>query len=291
MIESSTTSEPYLNIAAYRFVQLDPDGLPDLRQDLLQRCTREWHLLGTILLAPEGINLFLAGRPENIESFWAYITSMPAFEELTRKDSFSQTKPFNRMLVKLKKEIIPMRDPSIDPERTTVPRVSPSELKHWLDEGRDVVLLDTRNGFEVELGTFEGAVHWNLDHFHDFPKAVEDADEDLRRKRVVTFCTGGIRCEKAGPLMRQNGFEDVYQLDGGILRWFEDIGGDYYDGECFVFDHRVAVDCGLRETGTTQCFACRHVLTKVDQESPTYILGTQCPYCAQSGERIDRCEV
>lgn len=268
-----------LNIAAYHFVKMDEISLPDLRVDLQTRCTEDWALRGTILLATEGINLFLAGEPEQIENFWSYLILQPPFRSMSRKDSYSRYVPFNRMLVKLKNEIIPIRNPAIAPELETVPRINPQELKQWLEEEKDFLLLDTRNDFEVELGTFKKAEHLNIAHFCDFDQALDTLPEESRQKPIVTFCTGGIRCEKAGPLMKQKGFEEVYQLDGGILRYFEELGDEHYDGECFVFDQRVAVDGQLEETKTTQCYGCRHVLTKAEQEHEQYQEGRHCPYC------------
>jgi predicted sulfurtransferase len=273
------TQPAILNIAAYLFADLSHLDLAELKAELLPRCVDEWTLKGTILLSPEGINLFLAGEPQGIESFWKTLTSKAEFRELTRKDSYSHYRPFTRMLIKLKAEIIPMRRNEIVPREFTAPRIEPTELKTWLDEKRDFLLLDTRNDFEVELGTFEKAEHLDIAHFCDFPAALDDLSEEDREKPIVTFCTGGIRCEKAGALMIQKGFKNVLQLNGGILRYFEKHGDDHYHGECFVFDQRVAVNGKLEETGTAQCFECRHVLTPTDQSHPAYREGISCPYC------------
>lgn len=273
------TQPPILNIAAYLFTDLSPLDLSKLKTELLPRCLDEWALKGTILLSPEGINLFLAGKPQDIELFWNFLTSMPEFRDLTRKDSYSQYPPFTRMLIKLKKEIIPMRMEEIVPRERTAPRMKPEELKIWLDENRDFLLLDTRNGFEVELGTFEKAEHMNLAHFSDFPAALDRMPATAKETPIVTFCTGGIRCEKAGALMLQKGFKHVFQLDGGILRYFEEYGDEYFNGECFVFDQRVALNGKLEETATAQCFQCRQVLTAKDQAHPEYREGISCPHC------------
>ncbi|MDB6140791.1 MAG: rluA, partial [Verrucomicrobiaceae bacterium] len=167
----------------------------------------------------------------------------------------------------------------------TTPRLSAKELKQWLDEGRPVTLLDTRNDYEVKLGTFRGAVTIGVDHFRDFPEAVRRLPEHLKAQPIVTFCTGGIRCEKAAPFMEREGFQHVYQLDGGILRYFEECGGDHYDGECFVFDQRVGVDPALRETESTQCFGCQTPLSAEDQLDPRYEAGRTCPYCFKTSEQ------
>jgi len=238
------------NIAFYKFVNL-PE-LVDLRAKLREAClSREF--MGTILLSPEGINGFLAGEPARIEEFKAYIQAMPEFEKLQFKDSISEKNPFNRMLVKLKKEIIPMGRPDVSPVEMTGDRIAPVELKKWLDENRDFLLLDTRNDYEVELGTFEKAQHLNLRHFRNFAQKLDLLPPEMKDKPVVMFCTGGIRCEKATAYALKSGFKEVYQLEGGILKYFEECRKDHYDGECFVFDHRRTVDSELKpkfDTGT-----------------------------------------
>ena len=177
------------------------------------------------------------------------------------------------MLVRLKREIISMGIDEIQPEKQTVPRISPQQLKQWYDDGRDMVVLDTRNAYECALGSFDNAVDLDLDTFRQFPDAIDWVSEEIKSKPVVTFCTGGIRCEKAAELMKRKGFQNVYQLDGGILNYFEQIGGEHWHGECFVFDKRVALNTQLQETDTTQCYACRQVLT-IDQQS-----ASECPHC------------
>lgn len=266
-----------LNVAAYHFVELS--DLPALREQLRTAALAQ-ALKGTVLLAREGINLFLAGEPARLEAFLAGLLADPRFAGMPLKRSYSDEQPFNRMLVKLKREIITMRRPDIQPAQESAPRLAPQTLKQWLDEGRDVVLLDTRNAFEVAVGTFEGAKELGLDSFSQFPEAVQAHAEEWRDKPVVTFCTGGIRCEKAAPLMQTLGFREVYQLDGGILNYFEACGGAHWQGECFVFDKRVALDPQLRETATTQCYACQAVLTPEDQQSSEYQFGVSCPKCA-----------
>ncbi len=239
--------KPILNIAAYKFAPLD--NLAALRAQLRASCER-LALRGTILLAPEGINLFLAGAAEAVEMLLVELRAIAGLEALEVKRSASDTQPFGRMLVKLKKEIIPLGRPDIDPARHPAPRVAPRDLKRWLDAGRDdagreVVLLDTRNVFEVEHGTFEGAQHIGLANFRSFAERVGEVDPALRGKTVVTFCTGGIRCEKAAPLLIHAGFPTVYQLDGGILKYFEECGQSHFAGNCYVFDERIALDSEL----------------------------------------------
>ena len=195
------------------------------------------------------------------------------------KESRSEKQPFRRMNVRLKREIIAFGQSGVDPSRASAGRISPRELKQWLDEGRPVTLLDTRNTYEVELGRFENAVDLSLDNFRNFPDAAESLPDDVKKGPLVMYCTGGIRCEKAGLLLEQRGFEQVYQLEGGILKYFEDCGGDHWQGECFVFDHRVALDPQLRETPTALCFACQELLSEEEQQSPQYVIGESCPHC------------
>jgi UPF0176 protein len=265
-----------LNAAAYKFVTLA--DLPGLRAHLHERAFG-LGLKGTILLAPEGINLSLAGAGEELEAFLAFLLADRRFAGMPIKRSASAEQPFNRMLVKIKREIVALRRPDIDPARNPAPRLAPRELKRWLDEGRELLLLDTRNRFEVELGTFAGAASLELNSFSELPRAAERIDPRWKERPVITFCTGGIRCEKAAPLLIDLGFRQVVQLDGGILRYFEDCGGAHFSGECFVFDKRVALDSGLMQTGTTQCYVCQAVVTVAEQHSPDYVLGLSCPHC------------
>lgn len=268
----------FKNIAAYKFVTTEESFIQDIRLPLRQ-ALRDLGTRGTVLLSTEGINLFLCGTPEVIDQSWKLITSYPPYSDLTYKESYSSYVTFNRMLVKLKKEIIPSGDPDIAPHNYTGPHVSAETLHSWLSEGRDVVLLDTRNDYEVKLGTFKNAIDLDIDTFRSFKDAVTKLDESIKEKPIVMFCTGGIRCEKASPMMLEMGFKEVYQLDGGILKYFETVGGDHYDGECFVFDHRVAVDSELKETSTVQCYCCQEPLTPEEQQSDKYVLGEHCPYC------------
>jgi UPF0176 protein len=234
---------PVLNIAAYQFASLS--GLPTLRDQLRERCEAAG-LKGTILLAPEGINLFLAGDAAAVREVLEFVRTVDGLSGLTAKESWSDFQPFRRLLVKLKREIITFCRPEADPRRHEALRVSPGELRQWLDERRDVVLLDTRNQYETAAGTFEGALVLPLDDFRRFPDVVAPHLEALSGRTVVTFCTGGIRCEKAAPWLRQAGVENVLQLDGGILKYFEECGGAHYRGECFVFDERQGLTPDLK---------------------------------------------
>jgi len=236
-----------LNIAAYRFVRLD--DLPQLRDGIRARC-KSLGLKGTVLIAAEGINLFLAGAEPDIESCLDALRADARFSAIEVKRSWSATQPFRRLLVKVKREIVSMRRPEIDPLEAPAPRLAPQELKRWLDEGRDIVLLDTRNQFEVDLGSFERTLALGLKSFSEFPRSTAALADELKNRPVVTFCTGGIRCEKAAPWLIGQGFREVYQLDGGILNYFEHCGGAHFRGACFVFDERVALDPELHATGS-----------------------------------------
>ena len=265
-----------VNIAGYQFVRLDE--LPERKQRLLEECKR-LGVKGTILLSPEGINLFLAAERHAVDSFLAFLRSDPKHKDFYAKESPSDNQPFNRLLVRLKKEIIAFGIEGIDPQTRTSPKLKPAELKQWLDEGKPVTLLDVRNNYEVEIGTFENAVVADIDNFKQFPEAVERLGDEKKDQPIVMFCTGGIRCEKAGPFMEQAGFQSIYQLDGGILQYFEDVGGEHYDGDCFVFDQRVAVDPDLKETDAEVCFACQAVLLPEHRASPQYVPAESCPKC------------
>jgi UPF0176 protein len=277
---SPTTSlpntPPITNIAAYQFAALS--GLKEWRSELLAEC-KSLGLKGTILISTEGINLFVAGARDGLERLLALLRARPGLESLAAKYSESDYQPFTRMLVRIKKEIIAFGVEGIDPAKRTSPKLKPAELKKWLDEGRPVTLLDTRNDYEVKLGTFRNALTFDLDHFRNFPAAVRTLPESLKDQPIVMFCTGGIRCEKAGPFMEKEGYKHIYQLEGGILKYFEDVGSAHYDGECFVFDQRVGVNPELSETGSVVCFHCQTPLTAEEQQSDRYVPGKSCPAC------------
>jgi UPF0176 protein len=264
-----------LNIAAYKFVAMSEEFIRGIRYSLKNKLI-ELEIKGTILLSPEGINLFLAGTADAINHFKNYLAQWSEFNDLTYKESWSDEKPFSRTLVKIKREIIAFGIDTVDPEKETAPHLDPEEFKTWYEQNKDMIVLDTRNDYEVELGTFKNAIDFDLEHFRDFPNAIKFLPEEAKDKPIVTFCTGGIRCEKAAEYMLQQGFKKVYQLDGGILNYFEKCGGDYYEGECFVFDKRVAVDPKLAETTTQQCFSCRNPLPKQTADKV-------CPHCHTQG--------
>ena len=238
---------PVLNISAYLFTALNDT---DLLCKACQVQASSLALKGTILVAEEGINLFLAGPAQAVRSFVAWLQQDPRLASISPKESWSASQPFRKLLVKVKQEIIRMNHPAIQPQTGRAPAVDAVTVKRWLDagcddQGRPVVTLDTRNAFEVEEGSFVGAIHWNIDKFSDFPAAAQAHLSHLQGKTVVSFCTGGIRCEKAAIYLREQGLETVYQLDGGILKYFEEVGNAHYKGNCFVFDERRGVNPDL----------------------------------------------
>jgi UPF0176 protein len=240
-------SRDILNISAYLFTPVaDADAL---RTVLLGRA-RDADLKGTILIAEEGINLFLAGPADAVRGFVGLLRADARFAALEPKESWSARQPFRKMLVKVKREIIRMDHPAIRPAAGRAPAVDARTVRRWLgqghdDAGRPVVALDTRNAFEVDHGTFEGAIDWRIEKFTEFPAALRAHRDELAGKTVVSFCTGGIRCEKAAILMAEEGVEHVYQLEGGILKYFEETDGAHYRGSCFVFDERRALAADL----------------------------------------------
>ncbi len=236
--------KPILNIAAYLFVSLD--DLPELRTKMMNECNSR-ELKGTILLTGEGINMFLAGKETPLRGFLEWLQTDSRFKTLEAKDSWSDDQPFKKMLIKLKNEIIRMNHPTIRPEEGRANFIAPKKLQEWLDRGTDdlgrpVVMIDTRNAFEVDYGTFENALHFNIHKFTEFPEAIAAHKEALADKTLVSFCTGGIRCEKSGLYMREIGMQHSYQLEGGILKYFEEVGSAHYQGRCFVFDEREALE-------------------------------------------------
>lgn len=241
----------FYNVAGYKFVQLA--DLASLKTKMeSEGATLE--LKGTILLAAEGINLFLCGPQESVQKFLQHLKEEPAFADFTVKESWSETNAFRRFKVKLKKEIITMKHPTLQPASGRAPAVDAQTLKRWLDQGHDdagqrIKLLDTRNDYEVDEGTFREAITLPITNFSEFPDAIrQHPPEDFAGSTIVSFCTGGIRCEKAALYLREQGYRNVLQLEGGILKYFEESGGDHYDGTCFVFDDRAALQPDLSPT-------------------------------------------
>ena len=264
------------NIAGYRFVDLDDR---DALQSSLRSLCVDLGLKGTVLLAPEGINFFLAGRSTSIDAFIDDLEKDKRFADIPLKVSFTDYQPFNRMNVRKKNEIISVGLDHIRPAEMTGEEIEPTDFKAMLDAGEPVHVLDTRNDYELRVGTFENAIDLNIRTFRAFPEAIERLPASMKDEPVVMFCTGGIRCEKASAIMMEAGFTNVKQLKGGVLGYFESVGGDHWNGDCFVFDQRVAVNPSLKETDLVVCFACREPLSSEEQTSPDYVIGVSCPYC------------
>ncbi len=239
-----------LNIAGYKFISLN--YLSDLQPALLEQC-RKHALSGTILLSHEGININLAGLPDDIHVFITSLKQDKHFTDMRFHETWSDEIPFRKLKVKIKKEIITLRQSEVDAVSSRAADISPGKLRDWLNENRDITLLDTRNDYEIRFGSFKNAKQLQLHDFSELPASLDAIPKD---KPVVMFCTGGIRCEKAAIYMLNQGYKDVYQLDGGILGYFQKIGGEHYEGECFVFDERVALDCNLLPAGVSQCKQC-----------------------------------
>ena len=266
--------------ALYKFANF-PD-FESFRQPLLE-ALRANSVKGTLLLAREGINGTVAGPREGINALLEFIRSDERFADITAKESISAENPFYRTKVKLKKEIVTMGVENIDPNHIVGTYVSPGEWNALLDDP-EVLLVDTRNRYEVEIGTFEGAVSPETDSFREFPRYVKENLDPARHKKVAMFCTGGIRCEKSTAFLRQQGFENVYHLQGGILNYLEQVpeAQSKWQGECFVFDNRVTVDHSLKPGKYDQCHACRMPITEEDKRSPHFEKGVSCHHCYDS---------
>tara|TARA_B100000902_G_C27291411_1_gene907351 strand:- start:1102 stop:1950 length:849 start_codon:yes stop_codon:yes gene_type:complete len=268
-------SNQIVNIAGYRFVNLDDRN--DLRQPF-REITKKLELKGTILLSSNGINFFLAGSQESIDKYILFLDKDPRFLNIPLHISYTDYQPFRRMLVRLKNEIISLGMDNIRPVERNGRYIEPTEFKQWLDEGRDVMVLDTRNDYELRIGTFENAIDLDIKSFREFPEAIKKLEQN-KTTPLVMFCTGGIRCEKASLVMQDQGWENVYQIKGGILGYFKDTEGEHWNGDCFVFDQRVSIGKDLKETEHEMCFACREPLTTEETESEQYIVEICCPYC------------
>ena len=268
-----------VNIAGYKFEPLvDPIDLVSLYQ---KKCD-ELKLKGTMLISKNGINFSLAGTKQATDTIITFLEEDNRFLNIPLKVTYSETQPFRRMKVRLKKEIISLGRKDINPRELTGERISPQDLKNLLDNKEDVLVLDTRNEYETRVGKFENAIDLNLDTFRDFPKAIESLPEEYKDKQIVMYCTGGIRCEKASAVMMKAGFADVKQLEGGVLDYFKETGGAYWEGDCFVFDERVALDTELNETDYIYCYICREPLSAEEKTSPDFKINEHCPYCIKS---------
>jgi len=264
------------NITGYKFTPIDDELL--LRETILKYST-DLNLKGTVLISSKGLNFSVSGTKKNIDNFIVFIHSDKRFSDVDIKITYNKYQPFRKMLVRIKKEIISMGVEEINPFQFTGQKISPKELNSKLDNNEEIVLLDTRNEYEVRLGTFKNALDLDLDSFRDFPEEIEKLREELNGKEVVMFCTGGIRCEKASALMLENGFENIKQIEGGVINYFKETGGKHWNGDCFVFDDRVALNTDLIETDYVLCFRCREPLNKEEIGSDKYKIDEYCPYC------------
>ncbi len=265
----------FVNIAGYRFVDL-PDR-DSLRNPIREKCIG-LGLKGTVLLSHNGINFFLAGNEGEIDDFVSFLDEDERFQGIPLQISHSDYQPFRRMLVRLKKEIISLGMDEIKPAETPGNFIEPNEFKRWLDEEREVIILDTRNDYELRVGTFQNAIDLDIKSFREFPEAIKKLEQD-KSTPVVMFCTGGIRCEKASIVMENQGWKNVQQIKGGVLGYFKETGGAHWNGDCFVFDQRVSLDKNLREASHEMCFKCREPLSPDEMESEKYMLEGYCPYC------------
>jgi len=271
----------YLTIAFYQFIRLEK--VDQLQAFILKFCQKN-NIKGTILLASEGINGTISGQKNNIHEFLKFIKTDSLlkgnFKNLEYKESWAYKNPFYRMKVRLKKEIVALGVERISPTKKVGKYVNPEDWNALINDPNTIV-IDTRNNYEVDIGTFKNSINPQTETFREFPSFVEKNLEDKKQKKVAMFCTGGIRCEKATSLMLEKGFEDVYHLKGGILKYLENIPKEksLWEGECFVFDQRVAVTHGLDEGQYDQCYACRHPLSPEELESGQYNKGISCPYC------------
>ena len=267
----------YCVTALYHFTRLA--DYEQLKAPLQNMCEM-LGIKGTLLLAYEGINGTIAGTDNAINQLLVFLKADPRLAALEHKESRAQKMPFYRMKTRLKREIVTMGVDGIDPNNVVGTYVDPKDWNALISDP-DVVLIDTRNDYEVEIGTFKGALNPDTQTFREFPQWVEDNRDQLKKPKVAMFCTGGIRCEKASSFMKLNGFDDVYHLKGGILKYLETQPQDesLWEGDCFVFDQRVAVKHGLKQSDYDQCYACRYPITDEEKTSPLYVKGVSCPRC------------
>jgi UPF0176 protein len=278
-------SPPFTLAALYQFTHFEDPAL--LKGPLLAKCN-EWGMMGTLLLAHEGINGTIAGAKKSVEHVIKHIRSLPGCTNLDVKFSTAVKPPFSRMKIRLKQEIVTMGEPAIDPRISVGHYVSPKDWNELISDPETLV-IDTRNSYEVSTGTFKGAIDPRTTSFREFPKWFRENREKILegKKKVAMFCTGGIRCEKSTSFLRKEGIEDVYHLKGGILKYLENVPKDesLWDGECFVFDERVTVRHGLEQGNYGMCRACRRPVSEEEQTSEDFVSGVSCPHCIN--ERSD----
>ena len=263
--------------ALYKFTRFD--NYEDYRQPILDTMLSN-DVKGTLLIASEGINGTISGTRLGIDNVLEYLRSIEAVGSFTFKESYTNEQPFYRTKVKLKKEIVTMGVEDIDPLQSVGRYVKPKDWNALISDP-EVILIDTRNDYEVQIGTFENAINPNTETFREFPEYVAKELDPTKHKKVAMFCTGGIRCEKSTAYMREQGFEEVYHLEGGILKYLEEVQKEdsMWQGDCFVFDNRVSVNHDLEKGDYEQCFACRMPITVDDMQSPAYSKGESCPHC------------
>lgn len=269
--------KPIVVAALYKFADLQ--DYKELRLPLLKRCL-QYGIKGSLLLAAEGINGTVAGTREGIDSLLSYIKSDIRLANLSHKESYCDTQPFYRTKVKLKKEIVTLGVPGINPNKMVGEYVKPAAWNQLISDPA-VLVVDTRNDYEVDIGTFKNAINPHTTTFREFPKFVADNLSQAKDKKIAMFCTGGIRCEKSTAYLLEQGFKHVYHLEGGILKYIEEIpeSESLWQGECFVFDNRVTVNHNLEPGHFDQCHGCRHPLSIADRESQKYQAGVHCPHC------------
>ena len=282
----ASETHPYLVAALYHFVKVKDHER--LREPVQALCEKN-DVRGTLLLAHEGINGTIAGPDAGVREVLAYLRTQPEFAALEHKESRASKRPFLRMKVKLKKEIVTMGVETIDPARVVGTYVSPRDWNALISDP-DTIVIDTRNDYETAIGTFKGAVDPNIRTFRDFPDWVRAHGELKAKPKIAMFCTGGIRCEKATAFMKQEGFDEVYHLKGGILKYLEEVpvAESLWEGACFVFDERVSVVHDLKEGDHKLCRACRNPLTAEAMVSPLYEAGVSCPACYEVRSEDDR---
>ncbi len=278
----------YVVCAMYKFVALE--DYKSLRQPLLDVMESNG-IKGTLLLAEEGINGTVSGSRESIDTLLAYLNADPRINPISFKESLDEQQPFYRTKVKLKKEIVTLGVEGIDPRRSVGTYVKPQDWNALISDP-EVTVIDTRNDYEIEIGTFEHAIDPKTATFREFPDYVKDNLDPNKHKKVAMFCTGGIRCEKSTAYLKEQGFEEVYHLEGGILQYLEDVPKEQslWKGDCFVFDNRVAVNHDLQKSHYEACYACRLPITEEDKQSEQYEPGVSCPKCfgTHSPEQIER---
>src|SRR3990167_9080598 len=277
---------PFVVSALYKFVTLD--ACHAFKNPLLT-VMNQYHIRGTLLLAPEGINGTVAGHAEAIHALYAWFEQHEVFRAIMHKESYCEKMPFNRTKVKLKKEIVTLGVEGVDPTHLVGTYVKPKDWNQLI-AADDVTVVDTRNDYEVQIGTFKYAINPKTTNFREFPEFVKTHLDPQKNKKVAMFCTGGIRCEKSTAYLKQLGFNEVYHLEGGILKYLEDVPkhASLWEGECFVFDERVAVNHDLKKGQYDQCHACRFPITEQDKQSLLYEQGVSCPHCTHRQSAAQR---